>query len=58
MSDDISGLNPAGLWNHFQRITRIPRPSGCEGRIRAFVAGFGKSLGLETIVDDCLLLHI
>ena len=52
MSDDISGLNPAGLWNHFQRITRIPRPSGCEGRIRAFVAGFGKSLGLETIVDD------
>ncbi|ASQ91660.1 cytosol nonspecific dipeptidase [Prosthecochloris sp. GSB1] len=52
MSNDISSLHPVGVWKHFQRIARIPRPSGGEARIREFVVGFGASLGLETIVDD------
>lgn len=45
-------LQPYSLWKHFFRITRIPRPSGFEDDIREYVAGFGKGLGIDTLVDD------
>lgn len=52
MSSDISGLTPREVWRHFQSLTRIPRPSGHEEKIREFMTAFGRNLGLETIVDD------
>ena len=47
----ILQLLPGEVWNNFHSLTRIPRPSGHEENIRAFIAGFGRNLGLETIVD-------
>ena len=36
-SDAFDGLQPAGLWAHFDRITRIARPSGQEAAIRQYI---------------------
>ncbi|NTU53512.1 MAG: aminoacyl-histidine dipeptidase [Chlorobiaceae bacterium] len=52
MSVDILLLEPKSLWNHFFQLTRIPRPSGYEAEVRMHVAGFGRKLGFETIVDE------
>ncbi len=49
---DIIDLKPKRVWKHFYSLTRIPRPSKKEEKIRAFLAEYGKKLGLETIVDE------
>lgn len=49
---DISNLKPQRVWKHFYSLTRIPRPSEKEEKVRAFLAEFGRNLGLETIVDE------
>lgn len=48
----IKNLNPQEVWKHFYSLTQIPRPSKSEDRVRAFLADFGKKLGLETIIDE------
>ena len=45
-------LAPRAVWEHFYQLTQIPRPSHHEERISAFLAGFGRALGLETEVDE------
>ncbi|MEI6758483.1 MAG: aminoacyl-histidine dipeptidase [Chlorobium sp.] len=52
MNDDILHLDPPAVWRHFYSLTMIPRPSKKEEKIREFIAGFGRNLGLETVVDD------
>ena len=52
MGNDIFRLEPRAVWQNFYNLTRIPRPSGHEEKIRSFIAGFGRDLGLETIVDE------
>jgi len=52
MSNEITGLQPQALWQHFYELTQIPRPSKNEERVVQFVKEFGEKLGLETIVDD------
>lgn len=52
MSNEIIKLQPNEVWANFYELTRIPRPSHHEEQIRAFMVGFGKSLGLETIQDE------
>lgn len=52
MSEGLLQLEPREVWKQFHAITRIPRPSGHEERIREFLVSFGAGLGLETIVDD------
>jgi dipeptidase D len=52
MHSDISKLRPAEVWKHFCSLTRIPRPSGHEERIREFMSSFASSLGLPAIQDD------
>lgn len=49
--NDLLQLSPGEVWKQFHSLTRIPRPSGHEEKIRAFISGFGRALGLETIVD-------
>ena len=51
-ANDIRQLNPKALWNNFQRITQVPRPSGKKDEIGRFLVGFGQSLGLETLQDE------
>ncbi len=53
MSNQIRSLKPNSIWNHFADINAIPRASKKETKIIAFMAEFGKNLGLETIVDEC-----
>lgn len=52
MSEEIRKLEPEGLWNHFADLNAVPRPSKKEDRVRKFMVGFGKSLGLETFEDE------
>ena len=49
MSDTVRSLQPAALWNHFEDINAIPRPSKKEERIIAFMKAFGEGLGLKTV---------
>ncbi len=48
----MKNLEPKIVWNHFYDITRIPRPSKREEKIRAFIQEFGKKLGFETTTDE------
>lgn len=47
----MKNLQPQGLWSKFYDLTQIPRPSGQKEAVSAFLANYGRSLGLETIVD-------
>lgn len=44
-------LEPSVIWNHFEDLNAIPRPSKKEGRVIQFMLDFGKSLGLSTEKD-------
>ena len=48
----MKNLEPKSLWENFYSLTQIPRPSGKKEAVSAFVANYGRSLGLETIVDE------
>lgn len=48
----ILQLEPQNVWKHFYSLTRIPRPSGQMEKITEFLVNFGKSLGLESFVDE------
>ena len=37
MKPDNYPVEPAHLWQHFYRITQIPRPSGQEAAVRQYV---------------------
>ena len=52
MSHEILNLEPKKVWKYFYEITQIPRPSKKEEKIIAYLMGFGKSLGLETLKDE------
>ncbi len=47
----VATLPAPAIWQNFQNITQVPRPSHHEGKATAFVADFGHRLGLETVVD-------
>jgi dipeptidase D len=47
----VRSLQPQALWNHFEDLNAVPRPSKHEEKVRAFMVNFGKSLGLKTIED-------
>ncbi|MFK7971483.1 MAG: aminoacyl-histidine dipeptidase [Bacteroidia bacterium] len=51
MSNAVRALEPKSLWNHFADLNAVPRPSKKEERVIQFAVDFGKSLGLETMVD-------
>lgn len=52
MSKDILTLKPTVLWQHFYELTQIPRPSKKEAAVIEYLKNFGKSHGLQTIVDE------
>lgn len=51
LADAVPTLDPRPVWQHFEALTQVPRPSHHEARATAFVAEFGRRVGLETIVD-------
>lgn len=51
MGDVLGGLKPRKIWNHFEKLCSIPRPSGKEAKVAAHVRDFAKSRGLEHLID-------
>lgn len=48
---EISELKPAEVWRYFEQLTRIPRPSGGEGRVVEWLKGVAEQRGLEWRAD-------
>ena len=48
----IKDLNPSIVWNNFYQITRYPRPSKHEEKIRAYLLDWAKSHKLEGFADE------
>ena len=47
----VRELAPKVVWNHFEDLNAVPRPSKKEERIRQFMIDFGKRLNLEVLED-------
>ncbi len=58
MDRNLSALQPALVWKHFAEIVRIPRPSSHEEKIRAYVLGVARSLGLECREDEAHNIYV
>ncbi|HOY33085.1 MAG TPA: aminoacyl-histidine dipeptidase [Bacteroidales bacterium] len=52
MNQEILKLKPKSVWGYFDEIMQIPRPSGKEQKITAYLKSFGDKLKLETLVDE------
>ncbi len=48
----VKDLKPALIWNIFDQITKVPRPSKKEGKIREFLVNFAKENGIEYKTDE------
>ena len=48
----IKDLQPAIVWNNFYLLTRQPRPSKHEEKVREFLLKWGKEKGIETFADE------
>lgn len=49
---NIKELEPRIVWNNFYLLTRQPRPSKHEEKVRAFLLKWGKEHGVETFADE------
>lgn len=47
----VRELSPKVVWNHFEDLNAVPRPSKKEERVRQFMIDFGKGLNLEVLED-------
>ena len=52
MSDAIRHLEPVALWGRFADLNAIPRASGKEEAVCAWITGLAQSKGLEVSSDD------
>lgn len=50
---NVRELEPKIVWNHFEDLNAVPRPSKKEERVIAFMKAFGENLGFPTYVDPC-----
>lgn len=48
----ITSLNPRIVWEQFDAITQVPRPSKKEGRIIEYLVDFAKSHGIDYQKDE------
>ncbi|MDE6046327.1 MAG: cytosol nonspecific dipeptidase, partial [Alistipes sp.] len=58
MDRNLTALKPALVWKYFAEIVRIPRPSGHEERIREYVLGTVRALGLECREDAAHNIYV
>ncbi len=49
----VRELLPVELWNNFEDLNAVPRPSKKEERVIEFIKNFGLNLGLSPYVDPC-----
>ncbi len=50
---EVKDLKPALIWQIFDEITKVPRPSCHEEQIRAYLLGFAEKHGLQAKTDAC-----
>ncbi|HEX2962636.1 MAG TPA: aminoacyl-histidine dipeptidase [Ignavibacteriales bacterium] len=50
--DVVEGLKPEALWQRFYEITRVPRPSKMEGKIREYLRNFARLNNLPFKEDE------
>ena len=48
---EVKDLKPALLWQCFDEITKVPRPSCHEEKIREYLLEFAKKHGIESKTD-------
>jgi dipeptidase D len=48
----LDNLEPRYLWQQFDRIRQVPRPSRHEEKIRAYVLEWAQAKGFEALTDD------
>jgi dipeptidase D len=48
---NVRELSPSKVWNFFEDLNAVPRPSKKEERVISFMESFGKKLGLPTYID-------
>ena len=58
MERNLTALKPELVWKHFAQIVRIPRPSGHEEKIRAYVLDFARSKGLYCLEDEAHNVYV
>jgi dipeptidase D len=52
MSTVLAGVEPREIWEHFEALAAIPRPSTKEAAARDHVLKLAAKLGLESVVDE------
>ena len=50
---EVNDLKPALIWQCFDEITKVPRPSCHEEQIREYLLDFAKKNNIEAKTDDC-----
>ncbi|KAI4453455.1 cytosol non-specific dipeptidase [Holotrichia oblita] len=50
--DKLKSLQPENVFDFFEKISRIPRPSGNEEAVSGYIAEFAKERGLWTYQDE------
>jgi len=48
---NLNNIEPKAVWNYFEEISKIPRPSKKEEKIRQYLLNFGKEHNLNTKTD-------
>jgi dipeptidase D len=51
MNQELLQHEPRDLWQHFENLNAVPRPSKAEGRVVEFMVNFAKRLNLECMID-------
>lgn len=51
MTEALAGLEPKALWQHFEQLCAIPRPSKKEDKVAEHVLALAKSWGLQASRD-------
>ena len=51
---EVKDLKPNSIWNFFDQITKVPRPSKKEGKIVEFLLEFAREYHLEAKKDEAL----
>ena len=49
---DIKNLEPRAVWQYFDEITQVPRPSKHEEKIAAYLTGFARKHNLQYRTDE------
>ena len=51
MNNEVAVLDPVIVWENFEKLNEVPRPSKKEERVIEYIKSVGESLSLETKVD-------